>query len=309
MDWGQLKRLRMNCPPAAFVDAFQGRLTGLKELTFGPSLTDEWQNYERSLCGRHGEDAALRAKYEVFIDTLPPLKGLHVAGTGQHLDYSRLLRKHGDSLESFHVHEFEGACKDYNLSRPTLDEAALREITLQAPELRSLTVDLARTNGNGSNDWPWEAMDIMVSNLPHLHELSIGFELEDNRERVPVRQCCIGSHVSDEVRERYCTIHPLLEPQLDGTEALKIFKYLRETNPHLHSLTLAAGDSRHMSSGLPVFFHDEANERVVYGCGLERTSADGHICCRPVHLPERLISEDGDVIGHWRAMHTACDIS
>jgi hypothetical protein len=265
MDWSKLKRLDLSLPSNSFLDTFRGELGGLESLVLRHEL-GFWGD-EDTLCGFDATAEALRQNYTSFIAGLPPLHELSISGVGQLLNMTPILKTHGSSLKKLNIHEFEYDCRyetgNATWVRPVLSVSEVEEIIFAAPNLKDLTLDVYRS----SNKWPISMLKTL-SKFPHLARLTINFNLEDPRRSRFAKKCYVNGWVRDE----YCNIHELMEPQLNQTTASEIFHTIQkyQAGTKLQNITFFAGDfGRRDGGGLRLIPHYEWNRPVRYDCWME----------------------------------------
>uniref|UniRef100_A0A093UQA7 Hydroxylamine reductase n=1 Tax=Talaromyces marneffei PM1 TaxID=1077442 RepID=A0A093UQA7_TALMA len=275
MDWSKLKRLDLSLPSNLFLETFRGELDGLESLVL--RHTSGFWGDEQPLCAFDATGDELRQNYSSFIAALPPLRDLSISGMGRPLNMTPILETHGVSLEKLSIHEFEHDCR-YNTGnatwvRPVLSVSEVEEIILSAPNLKELTLDVYRS----SNKWP-NTMLKTLAKFPHLAQLTLNLDLEDPRRSKYVEWCSM----KESVRDKYCTINKLMEPQLNYTTAEKIFQTIRQyqAGTKLRNLTVSAGDfGRRVGGGLRAIPNHELNKPVLYDCWME----ENIVKCRDRH--------------------------
>ena len=176
MDWSKLDDWNIELPPKVFMDTMKHELTGLRSLTF----RHQWGYWgdEDTLCGFDSDTQEMRDAYVSFIAELSPLRNLSISGTGNLLNMEPILLKHGHTLRSLTMHEFENDCAyhtgNQTWTRPTMSVDGLKHLRSMVPDLVSLFVDLRREHGK----WPTEALNVL-STFENLYDLTIHFNLED----------------------------------------------------------------------------------------------------------------------------------
>ncbi|KAL8645864.1 MAG: hypothetical protein Q9226_007104 [Calogaya cf. arnoldii] len=282
MDWGKLDDLNIELPPKVFVDTMKDQFTGLRSLTF----RHQWGYWgdEDTLCGADSDTQAMWDAYVSFIAGLPPLRNLSISGTGELLNMESILLKHGHTLRSLAIHEFENDCAYHTgnrtWTRPTMSVDGLQYLRFMVPNLVSLSVDLRREHGK----WPTEALDIL-STFDNLIDLTIHFNLEDPTRLRHASQCY---SLSDP-----CLLPELMEPRLDLHAAQLIFRNLRQQqgNKRLRHLRLVAGDYARREGGGLRYPPMELNEPIMYRCRVEINGTD--ICMGPTGFSD---SNKGDFL-------------
>lgn len=265
MDWSKLKRLDFSLPSNSFLETFRGELDGLESLVLRHG-SGFWGD-EETLCAFDAAAEKLRQNYTSFIAALPPLHELSISGMGRPLNMTPILETHGASLEKLRIHEFEHDCRyetgNATWVRPVLSVSEVEQIVLSAPNLKELTLDVYRS----SNKWP-NSMLKTLSKFPHLTRLTMNFNLEDPSTSKYAELCVVNERARDE----YCTIHGLVEPQLNYTTASEIFHTIRQyqADTKLRHVTISAGDfGRRVGGGLRLTPYYEWNKPVRYHCWME----------------------------------------
>ncbi|KAH8689894.1 hypothetical protein BGW36DRAFT_307061 [Talaromyces proteolyticus] len=265
MDWSKLKRLDFSLPSNSFLETFRDELGGLESLVLRHRL-GFWGD-EETLCAFDATAEELRQNYTSFIAALLPLHELSISGVGQPLNMTPILETHGASLEKLNIHEFEHDCRyatgNATWVRPVLGVSEVEEIIVSAPNLKELTLDVYRS----SNKWP-NSMLKALSKFPHLARLTIYFDLEDPGRTRYAERCL----VNEWVHGQYCTIHELMEPQLNHTTASEIFHTIRQyqAGTKLQNVTFFAGNfGRQEGGGLRIDPHYEWNKPARYDCWME----------------------------------------
>lgn len=265
MDWTKLEDLDIDLPPRIFLDTMKDQLTGLQSLAFRP----QWGFWgdEETLCGFDSEVQEMRNAYVSFIAGLPPLRNLSISGTGELLEMEPMLLKHGHTLRSLALHEFEKDCAyqtgNRTWRRPTIAVEELGHLQSMAPNLDSLSLDLHREHGN----WPTEEMNVL-STLDNLIDLTIHFSLEDPTRMTHANHCFSLSSP--------CLLPELMEPRLELGAARLMFRNLRQQqrSKRLRHLRLVAGDYARREGGGLRFVDYEPNEPVMYRCRVENNGTD-----------------------------------
>lgn len=242
MDWSKFKRLEIAGPLREWVEAFKGNLSSLEELQLGPSV-GFWGDWD-TLCDFGDGSWSTREAYTSFIVDLPPLRKLSVSGTGAHLNITPIIAKHGQTLEELSIHEYERDCGyetvNSTWSRPFLSIASLNEINAASPSLRSLTLDVYRSN----NKWPLQTLRAL-SSFPNITHLTIHFDLE-NPYQTEVTDPCMFCRGSD-----FC-IHKLpMQPTLNDTSATELFRIMRaaKVGEELRTVDFVVGDYARPTGG------------------------------------------------------------
>ena len=157
MNWTELRDLSLDEVDAVFLKSMQGQLPALESLNLG------WLRSENCL-GDNVTD---------FVTRLNSLRQLSLRGHTRKLDLPQILDRHGDSIETLEIHEWEGS----HFLRPTLSRSELEQISHKCPSLTKLGLDI---NRNGT--WPHELLDLLSANR-NLSTLEISFELGMNLHR------------------------------------------------------------------------------------------------------------------------------
>ncbi|KAL8853095.1 MAG: hypothetical protein Q9221_001977 [Calogaya cf. arnoldii] len=265
MDWSKLDDWNIELPPKVFMDTMKHELTGLRSLTF----RHQWGYWgdEDTLCGFDSDTQEMRDAYVSFIAELSPLRNLSISGTGNLLNMEPILLKHGHTLRSLTMHEFENDCAyhtgNQTWTRPTMSVDGLKHLRSMVPDLVSLFVDLRREHGK----WPTEALNVL-STFENLYDLTIHFNLEDPTRMRHAHRCY---SLSDP-----CLLPELMEPRLNLHAAQLIFQNLRQQqgNKRLRHLRLVAGDYARREGGGLRYPPVEPNEPIMYRCRVEKNGTD-----------------------------------
>ncbi|KAL8774248.1 MAG: hypothetical protein Q9209_000999 [Squamulea sp. 1 TL-2023] len=280
MDWAKLEILDIELPPTIFLDTFKDQLSSLRSLTFRPQW-GFWGN-EGTICDCIPNAKEMRNAYVSFISGLSPLHKLSISGTGQLLSMDPLLHKHGHSLRSLTIHEFERDCThqagNETWTRPSMTLEELKRLRNMAPSPDSLTLDLYRERGQ----WPTEALDV-VSTFDNVTDLTVHVDLEDPTRMTHADPCY--------THRRLCVLPELMEPRLNFNVAQSIFRHFRQQQhtKQLRHLQLVAGDYARRKGGGLRSFHYHPNEPVMYRC---RVESDGSNFCIVPNCFEDMDDED-----------------
>ena len=129
MDWTKVRDLSLDKVDAVFLESMQGQLPALEFL-------------ELDFLHSH---SCLRKNITDFIVQSRPLRRLSLRGHTKGINLTEILDRHGDSIETLKIHEWEGN----HFLRPTLSRSDLEQITQKCPSLSKLGLDI---NRNGT--WP-----------------------------------------------------------------------------------------------------------------------------------------------------------
>ena len=124
MDWSAMQSLKLSNVDNAFFWMMAGRLPALKALTVS-------NNYGLSSATEYMTD---------FITSLNPLTNLSTDGYTGSVDWSRVLERHGKSLNSLTIHEWYYT--DPKTLTPKLSVPQLKEISRQCPNLSELSLNI-----------------------------------------------------------------------------------------------------------------------------------------------------------------------
>lgn len=151
--------------------------------------------------------------------TASPLRNLSISGTRELLEMEPMLLKHGHTLRSLAIHEFEKdrAYQTGNITwrRPTIAVEELGHLHSMAPNLDSLSLDLHREHGN----WPTEELNVL-STFDNLIDLTVHFSLEDPTRMTHANHCFSLSSP--------CLLPEIMEPRLELGAARLMFRNLRQ---------------------------------------------------------------------------------
>lgn len=153
MDWSHLKSLELtDVKFETFMNQMDGELPSLKHLQLVPAA--------------YGTKP-LANETSHFMTNLAPFESLSLYLMTDHLNLTDILIRHGDSLRSLELREWE---PEWQL-RPVLSPYQLRKINQQCPSLTNLSIDI---NRNGT--WPHRILDA-VSSFENVSTLSLNLEL------------------------------------------------------------------------------------------------------------------------------------
>jgi hypothetical protein len=196
---------------------------------------------DETFCDFDDDANELREQFTDFITHLPQLRTLEVSGMGARLNLSRILARHGSTLQSLTLHEFEWPCTfgcNETLRRPYMSYEEISLIRMLAPKIKHLAIDLPRT----SEDWPQAHLDALKS-LPNLEYLAIDFDLMNLKQQGHVDSQDLSAFQNDES----CFTKKLQEPVMNNIVALDIFRGLRSKTDSpftLKELTITVGDAK-----------------------------------------------------------------
>lgn len=157
MDWNHIKDLELVNTNHASVQRMKGELSALKSLKLGPSFWDAEENLN------------VTNYTTAFLLESPPLTNLSLHGYTDLLDWNAILERHGPTLNSFELRQWESEEPLY--PRPTLSLPQLRHVSEACPQLKELSIDI---NRNGT--WPHEILDSLAT-FESVTTLQLWFEL------------------------------------------------------------------------------------------------------------------------------------
>ena len=235
MDWSQLEHLEMDIPSPQVFESLMSKLSGLRSLKLHP----EWGFWGDggALCSYDSPAYKNSSSFYDSIISLSPLNRLSLNGLGGHLEITKLLEKHGPTLEQFTIHNLENDCQyitgNDSWVRPYLNLSEIAEIRERAPHLKSLGLDVHRT----SSTWLGGVFK-ELSEFTDLEDLTMYFNNQDPYNWNETRYC--PSHGS-------CLAKTAVEPPQTKSISLELWRKIEEGRKSnglsmVRTLTLYAGD-------------------------------------------------------------------